>query len=237
MQLLQQYMMFEDWWMKYKPIANPINTTDANGPHLHEGDGPEIPRIFETFGSELEFVKKANPDCVWTLLDHDDDGNQVLTNGFHFVNRAGYYITEKPHEGEGFMEVIVDHENDFHYEIWHGTEYAGDTFDDLRKAELAAMHFVSTICRQRPGLDPDVLTIHLVETSDETGETVHHITHQDKDNDLYDALVAEYYPRQDWEYEVENGDTNLSYDEWVEHSIDRDYTLEVTSEKSKGVTL
>ena len=35
--LMQQYMMFEDWWDKYKPIANPINTTAANGPHIHEG--------------------------------------------------------------------------------------------------------------------------------------------------------------------------------------------------------
>lgn len=30
------------------------------------------------------------------------------------------------------------------------------------------------------------------------------------------------YPRDDWEYEVENGDTNLGYDEWVEHKEESD---------------
>lgn len=30
------------------------------------------------------------------------------------------------------------------------------------------------------------------------------------------------YPRSDWQYEVQNGDTKLGYREWVEHSIERD---------------
>lgn len=28
------------------------------------------------------------------------------------------------------------------------------------------------------------------------------------------------YPKQDWKYEVTNGDTKLGYAEWVEHKIE-----------------
>lgn len=30
------------------------------------------------------------------------------------------------------------------------------------------------------------------------------------------------YPLSDWQYEVQNGDTRLGYDEWVEHCLERD---------------
>ena len=52
-------------------------------------------QMFETFGKELEFVKDQPENKVWTLMD-DDDGNLVITTGFHVVNRVGYYVTEIP---------------------------------------------------------------------------------------------------------------------------------------------
>ena len=52
-------------------------------------------RMFETFGPELEFVRSCPENKVWTLMD-DDEGNVVVTTGFHVVNRIGYYVTEKP---------------------------------------------------------------------------------------------------------------------------------------------
>lgn len=52
-------------------------------------------QMFETFGPELEFVKAQPENNVWTLMD-DDDGNPVITTGFHVVNRIGYYVTEVP---------------------------------------------------------------------------------------------------------------------------------------------
>lgn len=51
--------------------------------------------MFETFGPELDFVKTQPENTIWTLLD-DDDGNPVIIQGFHFVNRIGYYITKIP---------------------------------------------------------------------------------------------------------------------------------------------
>ena len=37
------------------------------------GDGPGC--LFETYGDELDFVRRQDPRTVWTLLD-GDDGNQ-----------------------------------------------------------------------------------------------------------------------------------------------------------------
>src|SRR5947209_7446496 len=47
--------------------------------------------MFETFGDELEFVRKQNPKKIWTLLE--EDGLSWLSTGCHFVNRLGYFVT------------------------------------------------------------------------------------------------------------------------------------------------
>ncbi len=78
---------FEKWWDLYKPTGTPV-----------EGSGPcigEIQRMFETFGSDLETVRKAfekTPNNVWTMVECDD--NIWVTPGLRHVNRLGYYITE-----------------------------------------------------------------------------------------------------------------------------------------------
>lgn len=46
---------------------------------------------------------------------------------------------------------------------------------------------------------------------------------RDERIELVDATEPlKLYPREDWENEVEDGDTKLSYDEWVEHCRERD---------------
>jgi hypothetical protein len=50
------------------------------------------PSTFETFGRELAFVREQLPEVIWTLLDCD--GKLVVANGYHVVNRLGYYITQ-----------------------------------------------------------------------------------------------------------------------------------------------
>lgn len=52
--------------------------------------------LFETYGSELEYVLKVHsrhPDRVWTVTD--TDGIVAITDGFHIVNRMGYLITRE----------------------------------------------------------------------------------------------------------------------------------------------
>lgn len=77
-------MQHRTWEKKFKPIKNMIDTNAS-------GDGC----MFETFGKELEYVQHVNnvaPATVWTLADCD--GSLRITNGYHFVNRIGYFITE-----------------------------------------------------------------------------------------------------------------------------------------------
>jgi len=92
----------ESWDEKYKPIKNHIDT------HAYDK--------FETYGEELKFVRSVNatePNRVWTLIE-GDSGNLWIVNGYHFVNRLNYFITEKPYDGD-YIEIpycIFDEEEE-----------------------------------------------------------------------------------------------------------------------------
>jgi hypothetical protein len=53
---------------------------------------------FETYGKELDFVKTIPDDRILTIVTSDTGDKLVITPGFHFVNRMGYLITDKPVE-------------------------------------------------------------------------------------------------------------------------------------------
>lgn len=64
--------------------------------------------MLETYGKDYEYVKTVyalSPDHVWTIIE-DDDGNPVLTNGFHYVNRIGYVVTVRPAPEDTFINVV-----------------------------------------------------------------------------------------------------------------------------------
>lgn len=90
---------FESWWDEFVPTGEP----EANsGPCIGE-----TPRMFETYGRDLEAVRaqhQKDPTKVWTLLDCD--GDLYIGAGFHYVNRIGYFITEKSWEDRHFQEDI-----------------------------------------------------------------------------------------------------------------------------------
>lgn len=83
-------LAFEEWETQFKPIANRIIGSASF-------DG----LMFETYGEELAQVLafanggKAGHRKVWTLVD-GDDGEAVIVEGYHLVNRLGYFITSKP---------------------------------------------------------------------------------------------------------------------------------------------
>ena len=94
-------MTYEEWAEKFRPIKNHI---DDNASF----DGT----MFETYGAEFEeVVKVANtePRRVWTYVSGDAE---TITDGLHFVNRMGYFITEVPFEGEGFLEISLDEDEE-----------------------------------------------------------------------------------------------------------------------------
>ena len=88
-------MDFDEWCAKYKPIPNNI-VEDSSF------DGT----MFETYGAEYEFVKKADPAYIWMYGDGDDGGTYIW-NGWHIVNRIGYFITEVPCPPDTDMQVKV----------------------------------------------------------------------------------------------------------------------------------
>lgn len=76
----------------YTPRPNHLN------PNASWAYGENPGCLFETYGEELEFVRRQDPATIWTLVD-GDDGDQYLVSGYHLVNRIGYLLTTQavPH--------------------------------------------------------------------------------------------------------------------------------------------
>ena len=94
-----------DFSNKYNAIVNHIDANAGFGGFNNNSDGG---CLFETFGNELEFVRKQNSENhkkVWTILEAD--GETYISAGYHFVNRIGYLITEQEWENE-FEEYLLD---------------------------------------------------------------------------------------------------------------------------------
>lgn len=86
---------YDEWEVQFRPIKNSLRD-----------DAPYDGRMFETFGEEEDYVKRQDPRLIWTVLDCD--GLLWLSPGWHFVNRFGYFVTQKPfekidEEGEGYL--------------------------------------------------------------------------------------------------------------------------------------
>lgn len=88
---------FDKWVAKFKPIPNHLNP-DRGGYIVDDQSF-----MFETFGEDLEFVRKQDPGKVWTMVDCD--GKWYLSEGFHHVNRVGYFVTEVPFDGEDVYNI------------------------------------------------------------------------------------------------------------------------------------
>ncbi len=89
--------MTEDEWLEtYKPKTNHLDSNASwNG------------TMFETYGEEVEFVQSAPDNFVWTLLE-GDEGQTLISNGYSFVNRLGYFICEVPWNENAFHEILID---------------------------------------------------------------------------------------------------------------------------------
>ena len=89
------------WFETFKPVPNP----HCDSGYLID----DVQYMFEIFGQDEAAVMAVvddTPNKVWTLIE-DDDGNQRIVAGFHYMNRMGYFITEEPY-ATGEEEFIVD---------------------------------------------------------------------------------------------------------------------------------
>lgn len=78
--------LYEDVFAALFPLmANPLNE-DA-GWAVSEGMGC----LLETYGAELELVRRQKPRTMWTLTDGDD--GLCVMSGFDRVNRIGDLVS------------------------------------------------------------------------------------------------------------------------------------------------
>lgn len=80
---MSKFMTYDYWVDNFKPIKNKISKYPDES-LIH----------FETYGEEVEFVAKQDPNTIWTEVD-GDSGTYIVA-GYHYVNRINYYITENP---------------------------------------------------------------------------------------------------------------------------------------------
>ena len=70
--------------------------------------------MYETYGVELDYVlsiansgRDADKRRVWTVIENDD-GELIITDGYHLVNRIGYIITKVPCPINETIEVFEE---------------------------------------------------------------------------------------------------------------------------------
>jgi hypothetical protein len=88
-------LTWEEWVEEYKPY------TDEEG----------NPRMFDPFSDKDAIA--AHPDnLIWTYLEGDT--GTLITEGYHYVNRLGYYLTEKSSLPDISYEIdyVADEENE-----------------------------------------------------------------------------------------------------------------------------
>jgi len=97
-------LSYDKWIEEFAPQ---INTTTDNAAF----DG----MMYETYDADLAEVMRLSSDVldpagplkVWTLVENDD-GDLVICDGYHRVNRMGYFITAKPADAGVQYVVTLD---------------------------------------------------------------------------------------------------------------------------------
>ena len=100
--MIKQPMLdFGLWCDEYKPQ---INHLDENA-SVDDGQGGIM---FETYGPELDYVlsvTKTKPLHVWTYMDGKH--YPIVCEGYHLVNRIGYFTTDKPADPNTQYEITI----------------------------------------------------------------------------------------------------------------------------------
>ena len=97
-------LTFDEWAAKFKPVKN----------HLNPGRGYDD-TLFETYDEDLKYVvdktcEQNGNAYVWTLVD--DGETEAITDGYHYINRMGYFITEVPCDEHSYEIVLWSSEDE-----------------------------------------------------------------------------------------------------------------------------
>jgi len=113
----------EEWFEQFKPIPNHIDENAS----FHDG---EQGYMFETYGTELDFVKAQDPNRIWTYCDNDISGTSIF-QGMRIVNRIGYFITSVPFSGDKDYQIQISNED----------MYVCPNCDEVWEDEVAILHY------------------------------------------------------------------------------------------------
>ena len=97
-------LSFDEWEATFKPINNYMDSNAS----FQDDNGLGI--MFETYDIELEYVKSRDPLTVWTYVS-EGNGTYII-DGYHFVNRIGYFITSVPREPHEAYTITVSEDTD-----------------------------------------------------------------------------------------------------------------------------
>jgi hypothetical protein len=126
----------ETWFDTFRPLPNLID------PDASFNDG-EQGYMFETYGTELAFVKAQDPNRIWTYCDNDSGGTSIF-QGMRIVNRIGYFVTTVPFDGNKDYQIQIISEDVYECsncgEMWEDEEAIlhYDKFEDLEKCAKCA---------------------------------------------------------------------------------------------------
>jgi hypothetical protein len=96
-------LSIEEWEHHFKPLVNHLDKNAS----FDDGSGGIM---FETYTEEYDYVAsigQKEPNRIWTLVDAED-GSTLIINRWAFVNRIGYFITEKPYDDTLDIQVQLD---------------------------------------------------------------------------------------------------------------------------------
>lgn len=92
-------MDFDEWFDTYKPIPNYLDDNASFDGHM-----------FETYGEEVALVKAQDENRIW-MYGSGDNGGTFVWNGWGFVNRLGYFVTEVPCPPNTDIQVRVSEDD------------------------------------------------------------------------------------------------------------------------------
>ena len=85
---IMKTITYEQFEEQYKPIKNTLVE-----------DSPYNGCMFGTYGAELAHVREQDIKNIWTLIDAENEETFIVP-GYSYVDRLGYFITEKEWESE-----------------------------------------------------------------------------------------------------------------------------------------
>ena len=94
-----------EFYDKYQPIYNHITNKEFQEGQTAGEDDIGSTQYFETYDEELEYVKKQPNNKIWTLINAE--GQDIICQGYHFVNRVVYMIASVPYK-KGDKEFFID---------------------------------------------------------------------------------------------------------------------------------